>query len=493
MAVPSIRFSTFTTLPDTRQSIDHNLFKLVIIIIALLVNPPLSTIHYPLSTNTLPFPSTEMLSQHQTRPATASALQQNRPVPPAHFSCNICAKILSGTCFRTICDCIFCEVSSILSFVASLRNPSPNPFSLTPPPPTQTQTQIQDCTWKHFESNARCPKCNTTLGEQDFLELVVGAVVSDSKKSFAQGLLTAPNNNSGSGSSSSSNGASAAPSFSNACVTAMTQCDTMKSNFHFLLRQMVLSSKQSAQSSAGLQNYVDALKKDLNQTQTKMASSKHSWEAEMEKLKAQLRSTRGELREVQQEAQQEAQQRAANVSVNKNVTPHDHRYQQQQEQQQHPRHPQPQFHQQQHQQQHQHQHQQQQPQLQRFSSGSSSKTNPYKNVASPSTGGNPYASNRLPSQFSSSGSSGSHYAPRPLSTGSIREATTTQAQDDPYSFSRGGGGGGGGGGRGGSGPGPGVARSLGLNLGHRVRTPPSRNGPSPSMSFLPSASSDQRW
>ena len=81
-----------------------------------------------------------MLSQHphthhQTRPATASALQQNRPVPPAHFSCNICAKILSGTCFRTICDCIFCEVSSILSFVASLRNPSPNTPPHTPPPP----------------------------------------------------------------------------------------------------------------------------------------------------------------------------------------------------------------------------------------------------------------------------------------------------------------------------------------------------------------------
>jgi hypothetical protein len=80
------------------------------------------------------------------------------PFVSSHFTCNRCAQVLSGTCFQTACDCIFCE----------------------------------DCTWKHFEKYRDCPNCKKCLGEDDFTEIVVGAGASDSsfKRSLVQSFLT---------------------------------------------------------------------------------------------------------------------------------------------------------------------------------------------------------------------------------------------------------------------------------------------------------------
>jgi hypothetical protein len=40
----------------------------------------------------------------------------------------------------------------------------------------------ENCTWAHFESSSKCPKCGRGLGEEDFTELVVGARSEDLKK-----------------------------------------------------------------------------------------------------------------------------------------------------------------------------------------------------------------------------------------------------------------------------------------------------------------------
>lgn len=86
------------------------------------------------------------------------SMTQPPPFNASHFTCNRCANLLSGTCFQTACDCIFCE----------------------------------DCTWKHFEKYSECPKCGTRLGEEDFAEIVVGAGAGDGafKRTVVQSFLT---------------------------------------------------------------------------------------------------------------------------------------------------------------------------------------------------------------------------------------------------------------------------------------------------------------
>ena len=69
--------------------------------------------------------------------ATQRSVAQPASVYLSHFTCNQCSQLLSGTVYRTACDCIFCE----------------------------------DCTWRHFEKSSDCPKCGQTLGEEDFIEV----------------------------------------------------------------------------------------------------------------------------------------------------------------------------------------------------------------------------------------------------------------------------------------------------------------------------------
>ena len=53
-----------------------------------------------------------------SRPHTAmTEVPQGQMI--ALFTCNRCHRVLQGTCFRTACDCIFCEVS--VEFLAPSR------------------------------------------------------------------------------------------------------------------------------------------------------------------------------------------------------------------------------------------------------------------------------------------------------------------------------------------------------------------------------------
>ncbi|GMH47692.1 hypothetical protein TL16_g00125 [Triparma laevis f. inornata] len=102
-------------------------------------------------------PSTSLTHRPSTSMSQAPRGSSAAPVSVylSHFTCNFCSQLLSGTVYTTACDCVFCE----------------------------------DCTWRHFEKSSDCPKCGTTLGEDDFIELVIGAGGAELKKVSLQGMM----------------------------------------------------------------------------------------------------------------------------------------------------------------------------------------------------------------------------------------------------------------------------------------------------------------
>ena len=168
----------------------------------------------------------------------------------SHFTCNQCASLLSGTVYRTTCDCIFCE----------------------------------DCTWRHFEKSSTCPKCGQGLGEEDFTELIVGVGAEDLPRIALQGMMV------GSEGSGLIN-----PSFNEGCKSLMRSIGVFKSSTHFLLRQMVMSSNEAQKQAGRARDTSDATRNDLDNAKREAERVRTEARTRISALEAKLRSRETDL------------------------------------------------------------------------------------------------------------------------------------------------------------------------------------------------------
>ena len=171
------------------------------------------------------------------------------PVLLSHFTCNQCASLLSGTVYRTACDCVFCE----------------------------------DCTWRHFEKSSSCPKCGSHLGEEDFTELIVGIGGEDLQRIALQGMMVGsaqdPMN----------------PCFAEGCKSLMRSITVFKTSTHFLLRQMILSSNEAQKLADSSKENSDATRADLHNAKREAERVRSEATTRIAALEAKLRSRETEL------------------------------------------------------------------------------------------------------------------------------------------------------------------------------------------------------
>jgi len=163
---------------------------------------------------------------------------ENGPRLPT-LLCNRCHSPLQTTCFKTACDCIFCE----------------------------------DCTYSHFQQSSSCPTCRHTLGENDFTELVIAESSSNNEisKISLQSLFSKQP-----GSSHSS------LPYSELCISLVKQADALKQSTKFLLKQLIMDASISNH------NHATVLRgsQDIRSEMTKLKQMHSSQRMELERINA---------------------------------------------------------------------------------------------------------------------------------------------------------------------------------------------------------------
>ncbi len=199
----------------------------------------------------------------RSRPSTRHDRQKPPTLPSqtllTHFTCNLCSSLLSSTVYRTTCDCLFCE----------------------------------DCTWRHFESSADCPRCGRRLGEDDFTEVVVG--VDGGADGGVGGALVSMLGSSGSGARGES-AVTNPPGFAPACKSLMSHLSTLTRTTHFLLRQMVMSANAAAEGGREREEEVRAVRMDLDNKTRTGREREMRMEAENKGLRAKLKAAEDRAR-----------------------------------------------------------------------------------------------------------------------------------------------------------------------------------------------------
>jgi hypothetical protein len=136
---------------------------------------------------------------------------------------------------------------------------------------------FSECTYNHFNNSSTCPICNRTLGESDFMELIVADPTSTSagvasKRNNYQSLFT------------KQNASSQSLAFQDMCARLLTQNDDLRNGTKFLMKQFLLES-----STVGLRsgNMVRELTK-LKEENTSLKQTHNSQRMRMEEALGEL-------------------------------------------------------------------------------------------------------------------------------------------------------------------------------------------------------------
>lgn len=127
------------------------------------------------------------------------------------FRCNLCWELLQGSSWKASCNHVFCE----------------------------------ECAFRHFSQRQDCPQCSRILGDDDFLDFIVGMDQANAEQAIYQEILHSP-------------------AWDEALRRCLKLMRTAESAVGFAFTQLVLSHQRNERKSGSCEEQFSAYKRDAS-------------------------------------------------------------------------------------------------------------------------------------------------------------------------------------------------------------------------------------